>query len=96
MLRWIEVRLELSPQTNRNRRKSSHDRYRFTSKFIGCRKPVCVRSEFVNGLLSKKMGLTTFSKGRKSLSQIDEHKCSTDFRVATRVKSSVGIDESME
>lgn len=81
---------------NRNCRKSSHDRYRFTSKTIGRRKPICVWSEFVNGLPSKKMGLTTFSKGRKSPRQIDEHKCSADSRVATKVKSPVGIDGSME
>lgn len=87
---------ELSRQKKRNCRKSSHDRYRFTSKTIGRRKPVCVWSEFVNGLLSKKMGLTTFSKRRKSLSRIDEPKCSTDSRVAIQVRSSVGIDGSME
>lgn len=93
---WAEVSLELSRQKNRNCRKSSHDRYCFTSKTIGRRKPVCVRSEFVNGLLGKKLGLTTFSQSRTSPTQIDEPKCSTDSRVVTKVKSSVGIDGSME
>lgn len=83
-------------QKNRNHRKSSHDRYCFTSKLIGRRKSGCVRSQFVNGLLCKKMGLTMFSKARTSRSQIDEPKCSADSRVAAKVKSSVGIDGSME